>query len=94
MASGPIRVVGSRGSPTGSTETTSASASAISFSRSWGTTSRVNAAQASPLLRVKAGGTVATRRSSGASASTMPADFPPSSSVTRLSVCAATAAMR
>ncbi len=91
--SGPICVASSSGSPTAIASTASSKASMKrSMAECW-TRMRERAQQSWPALPKTALGAAAAARSRSASAKTMLADLPPSSSVTRLIVCAAAAAI-
>ena len=85
MTSGPISVAASSGSPTTNDATASASASTASAWRARGTSTRVWAAHACPLFMNDAKRSPAAVRARSASSSTIAADLPPSSRLTRLS---------
>src|SRR4051794_13302171 len=87
--SGPICVDSSSGSPTRSASTCSSSASMNASYAERSTRIRERAQQSWPALPKTAYGACAAARSRSASAKTTFADFPPSSSVTRLIVPAA-----
>ncbi len=92
--SGPISVASSSGSPTRIASTCSSSASMKASSAGRSTRMRERAQQSWPALPNTAGPAAAAAAAMSASANTMFADLPPSSSVTRLIVCAAVAAIR
>ena len=91
--SGPIWVASSSGSPTRSACTCGSSSSRKRSSASSCTRMRERAQQSWPALPNTADGAAAAAASRSASANTMFADLPPSSSVTRLIVAAAPAAI-
>src|SRR5581483_3158767 len=92
--SGPIWVSSSRGSPTRSPATAGSSSSRKRSSTPRWTRIRERAQQSWPALSKTANGAAAAAFSRSASANTMLADLPPSSSVTRLMVAAARSAIR
>ncbi len=79
LMTGPIWVARSAGSPTTSPATAAVSAPTNSSYRLRGNSIRVSAAHNWPLLPITPATSPATVDSSGASGSTMAADFPPSS---------------
>src|SRR4051794_23612587 len=89
--SGPIAVSSSSGSPTRTASTASSKASMKRSMAPRSTRIRDRAQQSWPALPKTAEGADAAASSRSASANTMLADLPPSSSVTRLIVCAAAA---
>ena len=91
--SGPISVASSSGSPTLIASTTSSNASMKASSAERSTRMRERAQQSWPALPNTAPGAAAAAAWMSASANTTLADLPPSSSVTRLIVCAAPAAI-